>query len=62
MAVQETASVRMHDGDWTEMVVCGQGVIVVSNGTGCFGARLTPSGWVVITEPMRMSCTLYINR
>jgi hypothetical protein len=57
----EKVSVRMVNGDWSEMEVCGQApphngqrAIVLTNGEGCFGARLTPNGWVMIDEPMRL--------
>ena len=55
----EKATVQMHNGDLRELDVCGtipphngQRAIIVTNGEGCFAARLTPQGWVLITEPV----------
>ena len=57
----ETATVQMVTGDLKEMQVCGripphngQSAIVVTNGEGCFAARLTPYGWVIIDEPVQL--------
>jgi hypothetical protein len=57
----ESATVRMITGDFRDMEVCGsipmhkgQRAIIVTNGDGCFAARLTPSGWVIIDEPVSL--------
>ena len=57
----ERVAVKMTNGDFTEMEVCGpipphrgQRAIVLYNGEGCFAARLTPRGWYIIDEPVRL--------
>lgn len=58
---KEVAAVMLTNGDMSEMEVCGhipshkgQRAIILSNGAGCFAARLTPSGWVIIDEPVKL--------
>lgn len=65
----ETVVVAMANGSLSKLEVCGpapphkgQRAIVVTNGTGCFAARLTPNGWVVITEPVQLFPILGQNR
>jgi len=59
--MSEKAVVQLSNGKMTEMDVCGdipshkgQRAIIVTNGVGCFAARLTPQGWVIITEPVKL--------
>lgn len=61
MGMTEKVAVQMYNGDLRELEVCGpipshggQRAIVVTNGEGCFAARLTPHGWVLITEPVTL--------
>lgn len=57
----ETIDVEMVGGRISRLKVCGpiprhkgQRAVVVTNGDGCFAARLTPRGWLVITEPVTL--------
>lgn len=58
----EAAMVRMPDGDWHELPVCGrapkhegQSVIIVQDSQlQCYAARLGPVGYIIITEPIRL--------
>lgn len=57
----EVVDVEMVGARMSRLEVCGpipphkgQRAIVVSNGEGCFAARLTPRGWIVITEPVSL--------
>lgn len=57
----EKITIRMRNGQHSIMNVCGNApprngnrVVIATSGIGCFAAELTPSGWVIITEPVRL--------